>query len=574
MAPPSTKTLTLQGLIDFVSSDERLSPSQRAERTSALRSFAKVCGKHPSEIIADPQVIRALIDRASWQLAGLSKQRWANVLSLVTSAMKIAGVKVRRRRKNRKLDETWEALLAPLARRDRDELHPFAGWCSALGIAPSEVGAVVFGRFLEHLEQETIQRNPRERAYVPRRAWNRTVASIPGSPYPVIPNAEPAGWRGQQWDAFPPSLLVEIEAYKAAAVKTNFFAQGKRRAIKPITARNYVNNLRWYLSVLVQDGVPAEQFTSLGACLDAVLVERGLNLRLGGRELDDRSTPGLSAMITALINIARYVEVPAKDAVELKRLADLVRHRPEGMCERNIERLSQFTPDALRALINLPFHVEHRLAKVTKPTVRQAQEYQIAALLAILLYLPVRIKNAAALDLNKHFKRPIGGSGEWQVHFEPREVKNGVAIDGRFNDEVSTLLARYVEVFRPVLLTTATSKLFVSQNGTEKGSHALGSQFSGFIKREIGLSVNPHLMRHLAAFAYLEANPGDFESVRQMLGHKDVATTVKFYSGANTRAALKRYDMVVSAYRDRQRTYGGGQNVLARAAEREREVML
>jgi integrase len=78
----------------------------------------------------------------------------------------------------------------------------------------------------------------------------------------------------------------------------------------------------------------------------------------------------------------------------------------------------------------------------------------------------------------------------------------------------------------------------------------LGEQFSHFIRREIGLDVNPHLMRHFAAFAYLEANPGDFESVRQMLGHKNIATTMTFYAKACTMSALARYDDVISAQLD------------------------
>lgn len=549
MPPPSAKTMTLQGVMEFISNDEKLTPAQRAERISGMRTLARVSRKHPSEILADPQVIRALVDRASWQLAGLSKQRWANVLSLVTSAMKLAGIKVRRRRRNRKLDAEWEALLAPLTRRDRDELHPFAGWCSALGIAPSEVDAVVFRRYLDHLEQETIQRNPRERWHVARRAWNRCFAFGFGSPYPAIQNVEPDGWRGLPWDAFPPSLLAEIEAYKVAAVEVDPFAEeDRRKAIKPITLNGYVNNVRWYLSVLVKNGVPVDQFTSLIACLDPVLVKRALTLRLGGRDLDDKTRPGLSAMMTAIVSVARHVEVSAEILHELRRLAKRVQHRPEAMCEKNRVRLGQFADEkALQALINLPFGMAQRLAHVKQPTVREAQEMQSAALLGLLTFLPLRIMNAAALDLDKHFLQTRGQGGRWLVHFEPEEVKNKTAIDGCLNERLSAMLARYVDVFRPVLLKSPTSKLFVGQNGKAKDPHTLGRQFYNLIKRSLGLHVNAHLMRHLAGFIYLKANPGHYEAVRQMLGHKNIATTIKFYAGADTEAAFERYDEIISA---------------------------
>lgn len=549
MAPPSTKTMTLQGLIDFISSDERLTPSQRAERTSALRTFAKVCGKHPSEIIADPQVIRKLIAAASWQLAGLSKSRWANVQSLLTSSMKLGGIKVRRRRKNRKLDGQWETILAPLSRRDRDELHPFAGWCSTLGIAPSDVNADVFRRYLDHLEQETIQLNPRERWHVARRAWNRTLATFPGSPHPVISNIEPDGWRGLKWDAFLPSLLADIESYKiTATAKDPFAEEGTCQPVNDVTLNNHLNNLRWCLSVLVQDGVPIEQFPTLLSCLNPVLVKRALLIRLGGREIDDKTKPGLSAMASAIVSIARRVGASEDDLFALGSLARRVRHRPKGMCERNRVRLAQFEDSAARrALVNLPFEMARRLVDVKTPTVRQAQAMQNAVLLAFLLFFPIRIKNVAALDLNTHFCRPVGKAGRWLFHFDPHEVKNKSAIDGALDERLSAMLVRYVDVFRPVLLKSPSSKLFVGQTGTEKDPKSLGKQFFRLIKRSLGLQMNAHLTRHFAGFVYLEANPGHYEAVRQMLGHKSIDTTIRFYSGTATKAAFERYDALISA---------------------------
>lgn len=548
MPPPITIAITCLQLIALLRTVPGYSTSKRSELISAVRRFCEICGLDPSEVIVDPQVIRRLADRASWQLAGLSKQSWANLLSRLTCAMKIAGIKVHRRRRNHKLDELWEALLAPLTRRDRDELHPFAGWCSVHQIEPHQVDQGVFQQYLVYLITQTIQRNPRERWHVGRRAWNRTVAVLPASPYPVIQNVEPEGWRGLRWEAFLPSLLAEIEDYKAAAVKIDLsLDEDQDRAIKADTLKNYLNNLRWCLSVLVQDGVPVDRFTSLSACLDPVLVKRALTLRLGGRDLDDTTRPGLHAMATAIVSIARYVGVSEEDLSALKRLARRVRHCPEGMSEKNRERLAKLEEEAARrALINLPFEMEHRLANVTHPTVRQAQEMQSALLLAILLFLPARIKNVAAMDLEEHFVRPTQKGGAWLVHFDRHEVKNKTAIDGRLNARLSAMLTRYVAVFRPVLLKSPTSKLFTGQNGTEKGAKSLSKQFFKLIKGALGLEVNAHLMRHFAGRTYLKANPGHYEAVRQMLGHKNIETTIRFYAGTDTEAAFERYDDIIS----------------------------
>ncbi len=57
--------------------------------------------------------------------------------------------------------------------------------------------------------------------------------------------------------------------------------------------------------------------------------------------------------------------------------------------------------------------------------------------------------------------------------------------------------------------------------------------------------MNPHLYRHLAAFFYLQANPGDYETVRQLLGHKALSTTVMFYADFERYAAVRHYNSTI-----------------------------
>src|SRR3546814_5158620 len=84
----------------------------------------------PDDIIADPGTIRTLAAKAPWPLAGYTKQSWANIMWRLRCALEIGGVKVHRQRRNFKLNGEWEMLIAPPSRRDRDEVHRFAGWCS------------------------------------------------------------------------------------------------------------------------------------------------------------------------------------------------------------------------------------------------------------------------------------------------------------------------------------------------------------------------------------------------------------------------------------------------------------
>ena len=48
--------------------------------------------------------------------------------------------------------------------------------------------------------------------------------------------------------------------------------------------------------------------------------------------------------------------------------------------------------------------------------------------------------------------------------------------------------------------------------------------------------------------------PGDYETVRQLLAHRQIATTIKFYAaGAETTSALARYDDVLARRRAERR---------------------
>ena len=60
-----------------------------------------------------------------------------------------------------------------------------------------------------------------------------------------------------------------------------------------------------------------------------------------------------------------------------------------------------------------------------------------------------------------------------------------------------------------------------------------------------GVRITPHQFRHGAAKLLLDAKPGQYESVRKVLGHKNIDTTYEHYAGAETQAAIELYDDVI-----------------------------
>jgi len=58
--------------------------------------------------------------------------------------------------------------------------------------------------------------------------------------------------------------------------------------------------------------------------------------------------------------------------------------------------------------------------------------------------------------------------------------------------------------------------------------------------------------RHLAAKVYLDQNPGGFELVRQLLGHKNQKTTVGAYGGINTKRAGRAHAELIMQIREQE----------------------
>jgi hypothetical protein len=56
----------------------------------------------------------------------------------------------------------------------------------------------------------------------------------------------------------------------------------------------------------------------------------------------------------------------------------------------------------------------------------------------------------------------------------------------------------------------------------------------------------------LAAKIYLDQNPGGFEVVRQLLGHKNLKTTINAYAGINTKRAGKAHAKLLMQIREQE----------------------
>jgi hypothetical protein len=141
---------------DHVGHDGSLPRRTRTEWLSGIATFSRVCGRDPSEIVADPKHLRHLMTTASWQLAGLAPGTWSNILSRLRAMLAHAGIDVDRMRQFRLAPE-WIELLAVLPEKPRRDLGSFAGWCTARRIQPGEVMQETFVAYHDYCSERKMR---------------------------------------------------------------------------------------------------------------------------------------------------------------------------------------------------------------------------------------------------------------------------------------------------------------------------------------------------------------------------------------------------------------------------------
>lgn len=200
----------LRILSQHIDNDSNLPARTRTEWVSAVSTFARACNRDPSEIVAEPRHLRHLMQKASWQLAGLSAGTWANVKSRLRAMLQHAGIDVDRKRKF-KLAPAWQELMQLLREQRRADLSGFAGYCTARDIEPNAVSQETFALYLTYCNEMMMRTSPRWHWTAARRAWNKVVRLVPEQSLQPVELIGTALWRGPKWTTFPETLQLELE---------------------------------------------------------------------------------------------------------------------------------------------------------------------------------------------------------------------------------------------------------------------------------------------------------------------------------------------------------------------------
>ena len=298
----------------------------------------------------------------------------------------------------------------------------------------------------------------------------------------------------------------------------------------------------------VREGVPIASLTSIADLLHPDVAERVIDAYWKADGAEPRTyTIDLG---WKFLSIAR--QTGCLDEAALERLDDmrasLELYRRGGLTEKNLAVIRQvLSGDVWREVVKLPaaLMAQARLLREQAP-VKAAVTAQLAVAIGILIFAPVRLGNLVQIRLDQNLIKPGGLNAPYMLVFPDYDVKNRVNLEFPFDEELTALIDEYVHQFRSTLLRGSNELwLFPGESGGCKDAKTFSGQISERVEKATGLRITVHQFRHAAAAMWLKHKPGDYETVRRMLGHRNIQTTINFYCGLETMQANVMFgDMV------------------------------
>lgn len=533
---------TFASLIEQINADQALAPRRRQDLASALRTVAKALGKSPEDLPANPASLRQRLVRFTPAMAGVSRRRWQNALSLVRAAFKHAGLTQVPGRSRTPLSAAWAELFRHISNpKTRYGLSRFARYCSERGIAPEAVDDAVLEAFRNDLVERAVVNHPDEIHRNTCVLWNKARRTIPVWPPQCLSVHDRRRFFALPWAAFPDSLKLDVDAYLERLAGKDLLAGGNFRPLRPISIANRLKMLRAFASALVHRGRNPQHLCALYDLIAIEAVTDGLRFYLA--RSDNKVTAQIHEIAHVLTAVARHwVEVGEEHLKKLEDICDSLRRPERGiMSAKTRHRLRPFAdPAVVQALLTVSDRILLEAKRKRQIPRAAALEVQTALAIELLLMVPIRIGNLARIDIERQLIRHRGGT--MQLAINGAETKNGIAVEAVLPAHLVSMIDSYLADHRPLLAGESSSWLFPGRGGRPLGAQALGKRISKALKCHAGLDVNPHLFRAIAGKLYLDRNPGAYGLLRLVLGHRSVDTTTRYYCGTETTSALRQFD--------------------------------
>jgi len=526
-----------------------LSPQQRSQWSSALRQIARALDKPMETLPARLTAIRFNIERLHPATVGANAKTLANQKSNVKAALRWFSKEHDVSPRGAPLTPAWAALRGSIDDYGhKARLSGLMRYCSGRGIEPRAVHETVLDDYFTYRKQTTsLATNIAARRSVAR-AWNAGVEASANWPRQRLAEPSLQVAEGPAWEDFPEGLRRDMDDYLASLQQTRKGPSGKRyRPCSPKTIKTRRAELVAFARKAVKVGTPIGNLISLAALVHPLVVEPVIEAywRENGEE-PKIFTIELASKVLALAQRAG-LDHAAIDCLEDIR-ATLEEYRRGGLTDKNQAVVRKvLTPGVWNSVVNFPVQMMREArADLPHAPIKAALTAQIAVAIAILSFAPIRLGNLVAIKIDENLIKPGGSRSPFWLIFPHHDVKNRVGLEFTFDEAVTELIDEYIHDFRPHLLRGSnSSSLFPGTSGEPKTASMFSGQITERVEDATGLRITVHQFRHAAAAIYLRHNPGAYEVVKRLLGHRNIQTTINFYCGLETTQANQEFGKII-----------------------------
>jgi len=383
------------------------------------------------------------------------------------------------------------------------------------------------------------------------RKWNACAVLIPGWPKAKLTEPDyPKRFTGPALQDFPEGLQQDFDARCALIAKRHRTSTGRvTPPCAPSTIAMRRRELVAAVRAAVEAGIPLEDLSSLRELLRPGRVE--IIIEYYWRKNGDRPTLYTIDLASKLLALARSEsDINADEIARIDEIRIcLEEHRSSGLTEKNRRLIREIAhTDVWREVVQLPPRLmAEAQANGNAMPVKAAVTAQLAVAITILIRAPVRMQNLAAIQIGVNLIRPGGAGTPYMLVFPDYDVKNRVPLEFEFDAGTTEIIDEYIHKHRPQLMRGLNHDyLFPGAGKDQKSTKTLSEQISKLLWKELGLTITPHQFRHAAAYIMLKADPGNYELVRRVLGHRSSATTRNFYIGLESLEANRLFGEMVT----------------------------
>ena len=502
-------------------------------------------GKEPAAIEVNVSAISAKLAGINPVAVGITPKRLANIRSDLLAALKASGLVRPSAFRKSPLSDSWlELFQLHSSPRVRIGLSRLARYANGRGLPREAVNDQLVYDFIAAVREQSFCPRPKALHRQVALIWNEIAADPAlGLTRVAVPSLRTPN--RIDWKLLPNSFTQELDAYlNWCAVSDPFATDTRPRALSPRTVRLLRDQIHAAVTALVESGTKSSAIQSLADLVTPTHFTSILRRRLDGVGGAENSFNYFLAR--ALVQMAReWLHIDPQVLAELKRLASKVPKPVSGLTDKNKRALRQFDDPGVLGRLYSVSEALWAEAKRGKPNWLMLAKAQAALAIKILSYHPVRLQNLAPLEFGKHVFIHAGARAISTLEIPAHEVKNETDLAFDIPAVLAKMLTEYRDRVAPKIIGHRPTRLFVNIDGTPKNQATVAGLIISYLRQRAGLVLTPHQFRHLSAKVILDKNPGEFETVKQLLGHKSIKTTVGAYAGIDSRRAARRHQQLL-----------------------------